>query len=117
MDERLEKALKFSNYIVTLNNQRQILKEKFFEDCLYFIDGCQFTIDRELIAFVGFLIEKEQTEAVLIDDNDIPAQVQNLQDFYIDIVDQYNCASNEYYTSYFKLKTNRSVEKLVDYEQ
>lgn len=117
MDERLEKALKFSNYIVTLNNQRQLLKETFFESCLYFIDGCEFTIDRELIAFVGFLIDKGQTEAVLVDNNDIPAQVKNLQEFYDDIVDQYVNATNQYYTDYFKLKTNRSVEKLVDYEQ
>lgn len=116
MDERLEKALEFSNYIVTLNNQRQLLKEKFFEDLLYFIDGCQFTIDRELVSFVGYLIDKGQTEAILIDDNSIPAQVKDLQSFYDDITNQYFSASNEYYTEYFNLKTNRSVEKLVDYE-
>lgn len=116
MDERLEKALKFSNYMVTLNNQRQILKEKFFEDCLYFIDGCQFTITRELVAFVGFLLEKNQTEAVLIDDNDIPAQVNDLQEFYSDITDQYFRASNNYYQEYYKLRSSRTVEKLVEYE-
>jgi hypothetical protein len=116
MDERLEKALKFSNYMVTLNNQRQLLKEKFFEDTLYFIDGCQFTIDRELIAFVGFLLQKNQIEAVLIDDNEIPAQVQDLQKFYNDITDQYFRASNNYYQEYYKLRTSRTVEKLVGYE-
>ena len=31
MDERLKKALDFSNYMVTLNNQKRVLKEKFFE--------------------------------------------------------------------------------------
>jgi hypothetical protein len=116
MDERLEKALKFSNYMVTLNNQRQLLKEKFFEDTLYFIDGCQFTINRELIAFVGYMIEHGQTEAVLIDDNETPAQITDLQQFYDDVVDQYFNASNKYYTEYYKLRTNRTVEKLVDYE-
>ena len=29
MDERLSKALEFSNYMVTLNNQKRILKEKY----------------------------------------------------------------------------------------
>lgn len=116
MDERLEKALEFSNYIVTLNNQKQLIKEKFFEDVLYFADGCQFTIDRELISFVGFMIEKGQTEAVLLDDNNLPGQVKNLSNFYDDIVDQYIQATNEYYKEYYSLKTNRSVEKLVEYE-
>lgn len=116
MDERLEKALKFSNYMVTLNNQRQLLKEKFFEDTLYFIDGCQFTIDRQLVAFVGYLLNNGQTEAVLIDDNKIPAQIPNLQEFYNDITDQYFRASNDYYTEYHKLRTNRTVEKLVEHE-
>jgi hypothetical protein len=116
MDERLEKALQFSNYITTLNNQRQTLKEKFLEDLLFFIDGCQFTIDRTLIAFVGFMVEKGQTEAVLIDDNEIPAQITNLEEFYNNIVDKYQQASNEYYNSYFNLKRSRTVEKLVEYE-
>ena len=31
MDERLEKALEFSNYMITLNNQRNLIQEKFQE--------------------------------------------------------------------------------------
>ena len=31
MDERLEKALEFANYMTTLNNQKRVLKEKFYE--------------------------------------------------------------------------------------
>ena len=31
MDERLEKALDFSNYMLTLNNQKRLLAEKYQE--------------------------------------------------------------------------------------
>ena len=31
MDERLEKALDFSNYMITLNNQKRVLRERFEE--------------------------------------------------------------------------------------
>ena len=31
MDERLEKALDFSNFMVTLNNQRKLIYEKFLD--------------------------------------------------------------------------------------
>lgn len=117
MDERLDKALKFSNYMVTLNNQKRIIKEKYFEDLLYFSGGCQFTVTKELITFVGLLIERgNDTDIVLTDDNDIPAKIEDLNKFYADILDTYFTASNNYHTKYEELRKNRSVEKLVNYE-
>lgn len=117
MDERLEKALKFSNYMVTLNNQKRLLKEKYHEDLLFFKNGCQFTITKELITFVGFLVDKgNDSNIVLVDDNDIPTLIENLTDFYDDILDVYFTASNEYNNKYNELKLKRSVEKLIDHE-
>jgi len=37
MDERLEKALDFSNYMLTLNNQKRLLAEKYQEELIHFI--------------------------------------------------------------------------------
>ncbi len=117
MDERLEKALNFSNYMVTLNNQKRIIKEKFFEDLLYFSNGCQFSVTKELITFVGLLVERgNDSDVVLTDDNDIPAKIDDLKKFYEDILDIYFTATNSYHTKYEDLKKNRKVEKLVDYE-
>jgi hypothetical protein len=42
--------------------------------------------------------------------------VENLEDFYGEIISKYAIASNNYYTAYDSLKKNRSVEKLVNYE-
>lgn len=118
MDERLEKALKFSNYMITLNNQKRLLQEKYYEDLMHFEQGSQFTVSRELITFVGMLIERgNDTNIVLTDDNNIPVQIEDLNEFYDDILDTYFTASNGYYTEYEKIKKNRSVEKLVDYEE
>ena len=46
MDERLKKALDFSNYMVTLNNQKRVLKEKFFENRIYYYNGGQFSVKK-----------------------------------------------------------------------
>lgn len=117
MDERLEKALAFSNYMVTLNNQKRLIKEKYFEDLIYFHNGCQFTVSKELITFVNLFVEKGITEdVVLTDDNDIPTKVKDLEEFLDEIQDVYFSASNSYYNDYNDLKSKRSVEKLVDYE-
>lgn len=117
MDERLEKALKHANYMATLNAQKRILKEKFYENLYYFTNGSQFKVTKELINFVSFLVNSgNDTDIVLIDDNDIPVNIENLSDFLDNIMNLYFSASNEYFQEYSKLKSKRSVEKLVDYE-
>ena len=114
MDERLEKAIEFSNYVVTLNNQKRLLKEEYEENLLYYYDGGQFTITKELVTFVGLLVNNGNTEnVVLTDDNCIPINVKDLSKFYEDIIDAYFSASNSYFTKYDNLKKQRSVEKLV----
>ena len=116
MDERLEKALEFSNYMLTLNNQKRLLSEKYQEDLIYFYNGSQFTITRELITFVSAMVSADQDEIVITDDNNIPCMVTDISNFYLEIINSYTNASNDYYTKYLGLKKNRSVEKLVDYE-
>lgn len=117
MDERLEKALDFSNYMVTLNNQKRILREKFKEESVYYFNGGQFTITKELVTFVSMLVERDNTEdIVLIDDNETPVLVSDLDDFLTDIMDQYFAAANSYHSQYTELTKKRSVEKLVNYD-
>ena len=116
MDERLEKALEFSNYMLTLNNQKRLLSEKYQEELIHFYSGSQFTLTRELITFVSAMLAADQDEVVITDDNNIPCMIENLSDFYSEIINKYTSASNNYYTAYADLKKNRSVEKLVNYE-
>jgi hypothetical protein len=114
MDERLEKALEFANFMVTLNNQKRSLKEQYHTECIHYHSGGTFTISKDLITFTKVLIDLGNIEnVVLIDDNELPIRVENLNKFLEDIVDQYFIASNSYYTDYQLLKKNRNVEALV----
>ena len=56
MDERLEKALDMSNYMVTLNNQKRLLKEQYKENLIYYFNGGQFTVTQDLISFCQCLL-------------------------------------------------------------
>jgi len=117
MDERLEKALEFSNYMVTLNNQKRILKQKFKENIVHYFNGGQFTITQDLITFVNMLVEKDNSDdIVLIDDNETPILINDLADFLADILDTYFSATNQYHAAYKDLLSKRSVVKLVDYD-
>lgn len=114
MDERLSKALEFANYSVTLNNQRRALKEKFLADIIYYHNGGCFAVTKELINFVKTLIDTGNEEGVvLIDDNDVPIEIADMQNFLETILNKYFTASNEYYTEYQKIRKQRSVEGIT----
>lgn len=114
MDERLQKALDFSNYMITLNNQKRLLQEKYQNDIIYYYNGGQFTISQQLISFCQSLISMNQTETILIDDNNLPIEIENLKLFSINLYSKYFEASNAYLSEYTKLKHNRSVERIIE---
>jgi hypothetical protein len=114
MDERLQNALDFSNYMTTLNNQKRIIHEQFLENCVHYLNGGKFTVNRDLITFCHTLIQNKQTEAIIIDDNETPIKVEDLQKFTDDILDIYFTTTYEYLDSYNEIKSNRSVEGLIN---
>lgn len=114
MDERLQKALDHSNYMITLNNQKRLLNEQYKENLVYFYNGGQFTVSQELVSFCQSLVNLNQDETILIDDNDLPIAVDNLKNFLSEVVTKYFEASNKYLLEYNKLKKNRTVESVVN---
>ncbi len=115
MDEQLQKALEFSNYRQTLAIQKRILKEKIDAQLTYACNSGVFKIDRSLISFVQLFIDQGRVENVpLLDSNENPIMIPDLESFRDEIMDRYYNSILEYYTEYEKLKKSRSVEKLVD---
>lgn len=115
MDPKLSQALEFSNYMVTLNNQKRLLLEKFETDTIFYQNGATFAVTKELVTFLKTLIDTGNIEdVVLIDDNGFPIQVQDLKQFFADVMNVYFSAANSYYAEYQKLKSKRSVETLVE---
>ena len=105
MDERLEKALKYSNYMVTYNNQKRILKQKFLDQNVHYANGSKFKINREFITFINLLLQKGQTKDVtIIDDNDNPVQISDFAKFVDDVMNIYSKNVNDYYTQLHKIK-------------
>jgi hypothetical protein len=114
MDDRLKKALDFSNYMVTLNNQKLALKEKFLDDCVHYENGGKFSVTKDLITFCKVLIDcGNDDQAVLIDDNDLPIEIADMNEFFSKIVAIYSSSANSYYTEYQKIKSTRSIEKMI----
>lgn len=114
MDERLKNALDFSNFMITFDNQKRILKEKYKENLIFYFNKGQFTITKEFISFVQTMLSFKQTDIVIIDDNDEPVQIDDLKKFMIEIMDVYFQASNLYLVEYNKIIQQRSVKGILD---
>ena len=115
MEEQLKKALEFSNYRQTFSIQRRLLKEKIEAKLTIGQNGGIFKIDKSLITFVQMFIDQGRTENVpLIDSNENPIMIEDLEKFRDDIFDRYYDTTLEYYQEFQELKKSRSVEKLLD---
>ena len=114
MEEQLKKALDFANYRQSFAIQRKTLREKVEANLTYGINGGIFKIDRPLLVFVQMLLDQGRTDAPILDANENPVMIEDLEKFRDEILDRYFTATLEYYERYQELKKARSVEKLLE---
>jgi hypothetical protein len=114
MDVMLEKAVKVANFMATLTNQRKLAFEEFKQSTIYYNNGASFTITPSFISYINTLVSRGLESAVVIDDNNVPAAVDNLKEFLDKIVIIYFEAANKYASKYNELKTKRKVEDLIN---
>ena len=114
MDERLKNALDVANLMVAYNNQRELLKEEYKENCLHHENGHRFTVNRELINFLTSLIQLGNTEdIVILDDFENPYMIDDVRIFHEKVFNIYVETTNKYYHSYIMLKKDRSISKIM----
>lgn len=114
MDDRLKQAIDFSNFNITLQNQKQVLKDRYEDELVFYSQGGKFTATKDLVNFVNFLVQSKQPSAIITDDNGTPFDIKNLNKFLTDITNTYFTASNKYHAEYSQLIKNRSVTGLLD---
>jgi len=104
MENSLSASLEYASRMKQFNNQLRLLKEKCIENNVYYIKGHQFTIDLNLINYCLALTNlKRQQQAILLDDYKQPVRIDNLQQFYDDVMDLYQRNLNQYFTEYNQL--------------
>ncbi len=115
MNEKLTKAIDFAKYRQSLAVKRKTIKEKVDAKLTFGANGGIFKIDQSLIAFTQMLIDQGRVKNVpMMDANDNPIMIEDLQAFRDDILDKYFSALLEYHNAVADLKKARSVEKLLE---
>lgn len=113
MEERLEQALSFANYRQTLNNQLQKLKTRAEGSLIFAKNGGSFTISRELICFLDFLVRSEKSNATLLDDNNTPVLIVDVVEFRKEITNRYFEVTSDYLKEYQEIRKSRNVKSIL----
>lgn len=111
MDDRVKKALNFSNYRISLFNIKENIKLKAESILTYAINGGIFKSNLDLINFTDLLIRQGRNSVVLIDTNGNPIEITDIKSFHEELMDRYFRATNFYHVEYTKLKKARSVKE------
>lgn len=117
MEERLQQALEFANFRQTLNNQLQKLKIRSEGMLLFAEAGGKFTINRELICFLDYLIRENYSDATLLDDNNSPIFIANIKDFLKKITARYFEVTNNYLQESREIKKQRHTKSILDIKE
>ena len=114
MDERIEKAFGVANYMATLSNQRRIILEEFNQKLVYYQNGGTFKVTPELITFTKSVMELgHDTDVPFIDANNFPILINDVEEFYNNIVETYFQAINDYSAKFADIKSKRKIEDIV----
>jgi hypothetical protein len=115
LDERLEAALEKAKYKFTLTLQRKNAALKFKQALTYSQNGGTFNVTEALISFVGTLISRGQSEAVLIDVNSNPIQIDDIETFLDEIINCYYEAANDYLVEFKTIRSARNVAPALEW--
>jgi hypothetical protein len=115
MDERLQKALEFSNYTLTLNNQKRNLKNRVSQLQIVHHNSGVFLANEQTISFIKTLMDLDHKSGVLIDSKENPIRVKDFAELLDKLVSAYFSASNEYEAENEKIKKSRNIKSLMDW--
>ena len=89
MDERLEKALEFANYRITLSNQKRTIRQRMHVLQTVNHNRGVFHANPIVISFVKALIDSGKKDAIILDSKESPVWVGNLNEFLDSLLSAY----------------------------
>jgi hypothetical protein len=115
-NDRLQKALDFSKYRLSLIAKKEDLKLAVAKDLTFAYNGGIFKIDTQLIAFAKLIVDLDRdSNPVLIDANGNPIEILNIKEFYEQVLSRYFEATNTYHSEYTKIRKSRTVASIFNF--
>jgi hypothetical protein len=115
MDERLERALDFSNYQKTIEAHKKNLEARVEKIKRVYYENAVFLAELETIRNIDTLKDiLDDDSGIVVDSRNIPVMIESLDDLKNTLVDAYFRATNEHYNGIAKLNKMRSLKKLIE---
>ena len=108
----LKQVEKFSNLKTALETKKRNAIEKANNKLVFAWNGGLFRADQQTILFAK--THDATRDLIMLDTNETPIKIDAVQDFIVKAESCYFEAMNEYYLLYEQIKTQRSVEKLMN---
>lgn len=117
MDDRLQKALEFSNYTLTLNNQKKNIKNRVAQLQIVHFKGGVFNANPETISFAYAMknLHSGTDDIIIADTKENPIRISDIDAFIEQLLSAYNSSMVEFDAEYAKLKKARNIKKLMDW--
>lgn len=110
--ESIQNIIDQSELLVSINNKKKVLKERLDAELTFGQSGGIFKITVELMSHVRFMTSTGKTHnVVLLDINQTPVLINNLEKFSNDIQDRYFSAISKYHAEYSKLQDMFNAKK------
>lgn len=114
MDQRLNDALAFANYRLTLQIHRQNIEARVNDALLASYQGAIFKATQELISFVGLYAARNESELYVDDQQGNTHLIEDKNAFLDLLIKTYNLAYSIKHQEQKKLKSARTPSKIVE---
>ncbi|MBT3235935.1 MAG: hypothetical protein HN353_08285 [Bdellovibrionales bacterium] len=116
MDEKSNQAIanafEYAKYKRVIFNQRDLLKSRVDAKLTLGYSGGLFKVEPALIQYVIMLINLGHQETAILDKNELPIMIDNLEKFKEELLNRYLKVVNQYYLEYENLKKVRGSKEI-----
>ena len=110
----LDQILEWADLRTQLKQQREILEVKFKDACVHAADGGIFNITPEFLAGIKVRTEFIEGDLWVLDRNQTPVLITDVEKFIMDAVNIYHLAVSSYGREFAELRKQRSVKAMIE---
>lgn len=114
--ESVQQIIDVSDKLKVLNVQKLRAQERFESNTIIGHNGGLFKVDSTFLTYINYLLQIGKTsDEVVLDSNNLPTLISNVNEFHKKIQDTYYTALDVYYTDITELnRLKRSVANYID---
>lgn len=110
----LESFFDISKKMASVAQQKRVMFEQYDLNLFYFEGNGVFKASKEFISYIKSIKElSSDTSAVILDENNLPIKINDLESFLLSLVDVHIQANNKLFFQHQKLINENLIESII----